>query len=307
MGCGPSKEVGTKKESLNLSQEAKNALVSHGWDKGYVAFGFSASESTAKVAISLPIAGVKDVTWVTTSFDDSPLEDIPEDFDPNMMTPGSKQKLGVKSELFSLITGGYSLMPCLAIDGEMFTKSDAIVRMLADDTMDDSDPNKKKVLELIDLSIKYSDDIFEALKHWGWTGLHSAQDYAMVDKKNYIEYGNGNKSEEWEKKKTDAIKSLMDKLEETLAAKPEVNGFFIGDSLTLADAALINWVQSLEGVTGLDVKKHYPKCYQNWELVKANPPEGSLHFIYGFPVFCGYVLAANKDAREAGFDINKYF
>ena len=305
MGCGTSKE--TTKKSVILSAEGKKALASNGWDKGYVAFGFSASESTAKVATGLPIAGIKDVKWITTSFDDSPLEDIPEDFDPNMMTPGSKQKLGVKSELFSLITGGHALMPCLAIDGEMYTGSDSIVKLLAVDTMDDSDPQKKEVLELIDLSIKYADVIFEALKHWGWTGLHSAQDYAMVNKKNYIAYGKGNKSAEWEKETTDGIKALMGKLEETLAAKPEVNGFFVGDSLTLADSALINWVQSLEGVTGLDVKKYYPKCYQNWELVKANPPEGSLHFIYGFPVFCGYVAATNKDAREAGFDINKYF
>jgi len=162
-------------------------------------------------------------------------------------------------------------------------------------------------LELIDLSLKHTDDVFEALKHWGWAGLHSSQDYAMVNKKNYIAYGNGKKSEEWEKEKTDSIKTLMSGLEGILASKPDVNGFFIGDSLTLADAALINWVQSLEGVSGLDVKQFYPKSYQNWELVKANPPEGSLHFIYGFPVFCGYVAAANKDAREAGFDINKYF
>merc|ERR1711935_933582 len=68
-----------------------------------------------------------------------------------------------------------------------------------------------------------------------------------------------------------------------------------------------NWVQSLEGVAGLNVKQHYPKCYANWEIVKSKPPEESLPFIYGFPVFCGYVTDANKDARANGFDINKYW
>ena len=43
--------------------------------------------------------------------------DIPEDFDQNMMTPGSTQKVGVKSKLFSLITGGIATMPALSING----------------------------------------------------------------------------------------------------------------------------------------------------------------------------------------------
>ena len=288
---------------LSLSPEAKAALAEHGWDQGYVAFGFTASETSVKLATALPLAK-KDVQWVTVSFDDSKLEDIPEDFDPNMMTPGSKQKIGVKSDLYSLITNGQSMMPALCIDGEMYGESELLVRMLAENA---DIPNKKEVLELIDISAKANQPAFEALKHWGWAGMHAYQNYSMVNKKHYEKYGQGNTSEEWEKEKTDAIKELMDKLESILAAKDKINGFFIGDSWTHADAALINWVQSLEGVAGLDVKKYYPKCYENWEMVKANPPEGSQHFIYGFPVFCGYVTQANQHARDAGFDINKYW
>lgn len=298
-----SKDVGAKSATkLNLSPEAKAAMTEHGWDKGYVAFGFTASESSVKLGVGLPIANHNDVKWVTVCFDDSELADIPEGFDPNMMTPGSKQKIGVKSELFELITAGVAHMPALAIDGDMYLESDQILKMLA--LKDDA---SAEVIDLIDHSILNQAKIFEALKHWGWSGMHQAQDHGMVNAKNYVDYGKGKKSEEWERETTDIIKAFMEKLEETLSAKSEVNGFFVGDSLTLADASLINWVQSLEGVTGLDVKKYYPKCYANWELTKANPPEGSLHFIYGFPVFCGYVSAANKDARENGFDINKYW
>jgi len=289
-------------KKLDLSPDAKAAMVTNGWDKGYVAFGFTASESCVKIGVGLPIANKKDVKWVTVSFDDSPLEQIPKDFDPNMMAPGSKQKIGVRSELFSLITSGVSHMPALAIDGDMYMGSDAILKMLA---LEAGVPTK--VTELIDHSINNSDTIFEGLKHWGWAGMHASQNYGMVNKKNYIDYGQGKKDEAWERRVTNEIKTFMNKLEDTLADKSEINGFFVGDSLSLADASLINWVQSLEGVAGLDVKKHYPNCYTNWELTKASPPPGSLHFIYGFPVFCGYVSAANKEARDAGFDINKYW
>ena len=252
--------------------------------------------------MGLPIAGISDVKWVTVSFDGSDLEDIPEGFDPNMMTPGSTQKLGVKSDLFKLITGGSSSMPALAIDGEMHIESDEILKMIAQQKGVASE-----ILALIDLSVKNNNSIFEALKHWGWSGLHASQEYAMVSKEHYLEFGQGNKSEEWEKQSTDLIKTFMSKQEQVLAAKSEINSFFVGDKLIVADASLFNWVQSLEGVAGLDVKSYYPKCYENWEKVKANPPAGSQHFIYGFPVFCGYVAYANKEAREAGFDINKYW
>lgn len=287
---------------LLLPPESKAALAEHGWDKGTVAFGFTASESSVKLAVALHILGMSDVTWVTVSFDDSPLQDIPEGFDPNMMTPGSKQKIGVKSELYKLITGNIGHMPALAINGDMYLESDQILKMLA--LKNDC---SSEVINLIDYSILYQEKIFEALKHWGWSGMHAAQNYSMVNKANYIDYGEGKKDEAWEKEITDVIKDFMSKLEKTLADKSNINGFWVGDSLTLADASLINWVQSLEGVAGLDVKKNYPSCYANWEKVKSSPPEGSLHFIYGFPVFCGFVAQANKDARTNGFDINKYW
>lgn len=288
-------------EDIMLTSEAKAALAEYGWDKGIVAFGFTASEATVKLGVGLPIAGI-DAKWVTISFDDSKLEDIPEGFDPNFVTPGSTQKMGVKSELYHTITGGTSTMPALAIEGEMYLGSDAILKKLA---VERKAP--KAVTDLIDLSIEYNEIAFEAMKHWGWSAMHAYQNYAMVNKEHYEAYGLGNKDEAWEKTVTDAIKTFMSKLEETLGAKKEINGFYVGDSLTLADASLMNWVQSLEGVTGLDVKKHYPNVYANWEKTKENPPAGSLQFIYGFPVFCGYVSQANQQLREEGFDINKYW
>jgi len=305
MGCGSSapkdaaKEPGLQK--LTLSPEAQSALVEHGWDKGYVAFGFTASEATCKLAVGLPIAKI-DAKWVTISFDDSNLEPIPEGFDPNFMSPKSEKKMGVKCDLFSKITNGAASMPALAINGEMYLGSDAILKMLA---VKANAP--KEVIDLIGLSIQHQEAIFEALKHWGWCAMHEYQNYAMVNKEHYQGYGKGNKDEAWEKKVTDEIKTFMSKLEAVLAERKEVTGYYVGDSLTLADASLFNWVQSLEGVTALDVKKYYPKVHANWEKIKEMAPDGSAHFIHGFPVFCGYVTQANQQLREDGFDINKYW
>jgi len=302
MGQGAAKLCGVEGNTgVNMSPEAKAAMVANGWDKGYVAFGFTASEATVKVATALPQVQ-ENVKWVTVSFDDTTVMDIPKDFDQNMMTPGSTQILGVKSELYSLITDGVACMPALAIDGQMYNGSEQIVKMLAI-----VNKSSKEVMDLVELSLNNNDKLLQACKHFGWCGMHKYQNYAMVNKDHYVNYGNGVKDETWEKNVADVIKAFFGKLEAVLAAKPKINGFFVGDSQTLADASLINWVQSFEGVCGLDVKKHYPLCYANWELVKATPPSGSLPFIYGFPVFCGYVTDANKDARLAGFDINKYW
>jgi len=302
MGCdfSSTKSAGVKVEVL---PGQKSALTKHGWDKGYVCFALTASECSVKVAVALNLLNI-DTKWITTSFDDKDLEDVTEGTDPNTITPGSEQILGVKSDLYKLITGGVSMMPALAIDGTVYVESEAIVMMLAENA-DAPDA----VTDLIQLSMNYNSVMLSACKHWGWSAMHAYNNYAMVDKKNYVQYGSGNKSEEWEKETTDTIKEFFTKLEDVLKAKPEgVNGFYVGDELTLADASLLNWVLSMEGVAGLNVKEHYPNVYKNWEIIKAAPPAGSEPFVYGFPTFCDYVTQANDHARKDGsFNINNYW
>jgi len=265
-----------------------------------VAFGLSASESTTKIATALPILG-KEATWITLSFDDAPLAGV-EGRDPNTITPGSVAAMGVKSDEWKLLSGGRSCMPALAIDGQVYMDADEIVKMLA--VMSNA---PAEVLDLIDHSRANTHELLEALKHWGWCAMHASQGYAMVNKDHYDTLGQGNQSSSWETAKADLIKAFLGKLEATLAAKPSINGFYVGDSLTLADASLINWPLSLSGVAGLNVELEYPKLWKHWQLVQASPPKGSEPFIFGFPMFCGYVAAANKAGREAGFDINKYW
>ena len=260
---------------INMSEEAKTAMAENGWDTGMVAFGFTVSEATVKLATGLPVAAADkqdddDVTWVSVSFDDSPLGST-EGMGADTVTPGAKHSLGVKSELYSTITGGACAMPTLAINGQMYTESDQLLLLLAKQNKD----TPKEVTDLIQLSIDHSDNNFQVLKHWGWAAFHKGSGYAMVTADHYTPYGQGasDKDDEWETNVTDKVKTFFDKLESVLAAnKKEVDGFYVGDSMTLADCVLINWPQSFSGVTGLDVAKYYPKVHANFEMLKANPP-----------------------------------
>lgn len=286
--------------AIEMSPEAKVLMKSQGWTSGFVAFGFSASESTVKLALAMTVTGMP-VKWVTLSFSDAPLSGV-EGVDPNFLTPGSIATMGVKSDAWKLLSAGKACMPALAIDGQLYMESEEIVKMLA--TQSAVAP---EVMELIDLSRDSNASLLEAVKHWGWSALHASQSYAMVNAEHYISFGQGVKDAAWEMGKVAMIKAFLGKCEAVLAAKPSVNGFYVGDSLTLADACLINWPLSLSGVAGLDVAAEFPKVWANWEATKAAPPKGTEPFIFGFPMFCDYVAGANKAAREGGFDINSYF
>lgn len=127
-------------------------------------------------------------------------------------------------------------MPALAIDGEVYVESELIVKKLAVES-----GASAEVLELIDLSATNCDRMLEATKHWGWSGLHKSMKYTMVNEAHYSEYGEGNKSAEWESETCAIVDGFMRTLEAKLSAKSELNGYFVGDSMTLADCSLINW------------------------------------------------------------------
>ena len=76
--------------------------------------------------------------------------------------------------------------------------------------------------------------MINAAKHWAWSGLHKSMDYAMVNKEHYSDFGKGLKSEAWEKETGKVIETFLATLEAKLAAKPSINGYFVGDALTIA-------------------------------------------------------------------------
>jgi hypothetical protein len=160
-----------------LSDEGKKFFADNGWDKGCVGFGNPASEATVKLLSALLLLK-KAHTWIEISFDDAALAD---------------NKMGVKSNDYKLITGGVSAMPALSKDGTMHVESVKIVKMLAEESN-----APKEVMDIINLVDANDARLLEAAKHWGWAGLHAAQNYVMVNKEHYTSYGMGNKDEAWE-------------------------------------------------------------------------------------------------------------
>jgi len=271
---------------LTPTAKGRQMLTERGWSTGWVVFGAAASESSVKLMTSVSLLKGKDFTHVDTSFDDMPLDTQP--------------KMGVKSDAWREVSGGYCRMPVLAIDGVLYADSDKILLKLAEDTK-----ARPEVKSLISLSANINASAFEAIKHWGWSGLHRNMDYAMVSKEHYEKYGEGKKSAAWEKDVCKQIDTFLSTLEAKLAAKPAINGYYVGDEMTLADCALINWYLSFSAIANLNVVNRYPKVTANWQaLKKKNPPGAAAHFTQ-FPGFGEYVSRAMKDARKRGFDINK--
>lgn len=268
------------------TEEAKKLMADRGWDQGYVVFGHGPSESTVKLLTTVCLVKGTDFKHVDVSFDDTVL--------------GEEDKMGVKSEAFKLLTAGVSKMPALAIDGVMYYESELICRKLAVDTGAPSE-----VIELIDLSIASSERMLNAAKHWAWSGLHKSMDYAMVNKEHYSDFGKGLKSEAWEKETGKVIETFLATLEAKLAARPSINGYFVGDALTIADCVLINWYLTFSSIMGLDVDGRYPKFAENWKALKESAPAGAQWHYEHFPGFGDYCAGANKELREGGFDINK--
>jgi len=211
---------------IEQSDEAKKLMATRGWDKGYVVFGNGASEATVKVLTTVCLLKGTDFKHVDITFDDAAL--------------GEEDKVGVKTDTWKLLTAGRSQMPALAIDGVMHMESEMICRKLAKES-----GASAEVLELIELSLASSERMFDAVKHWAWSGLHASMGYAIVNKDHYTSCGQGTQTEVWEKESGKVIDTFMKALEAKLAAKPALNGYFVGDSLTVADCVLINWYLTL--------------------------------------------------------------
>lgn len=270
---------------ISQSDEAKALMKERGWDAGWVLFGAGASEATVKLFTAVSLLG-KPYKHVDLSFDDVALS--------------AEDKMGVKSKEWALLSASRSNMPALSIDGQVYFESDGILMKLAEDANAPAE-----VKELIALSSANNGRLLEAAKHWGWSGLHKGMRYGMVTESHYSSFGEGLKDSAWEAATCGVVHSFFARLESVLAAKPAVNGFFVGDSMTLADCALINWYLTFSAIANLDVDGRYPKVAANWAALKATNPAGASYHYEHFPGFGGYVAGAMKEARANGFDINK--
>lgn len=193
-------------------------------------------------------------------------------------------------------------MPGLCIDGVMYVESVRIVKMLADKY--GASPEEMELINLVDM---YDATILEAAKHWGWCGLHASNDWALVNKEHYFSYGIGSRDGAWERDTAQNVRGFLERLEAQLGARQEINGYYLGNQLTLADCVLVNAPFTLGGVAGVNLEQNYPLVHANhMKLREINPPGMEAHFEQ-FPTYVGYVQGANAENRAQGFDINQYW
>jgi len=265
-----------------------------GWDKGIVVFGALASESTVKVSTAVELLQQQEgfpykgnVQWVDLSFDTKPFSE-----------KNGKTSMGVNSDMWLTLSGGKGFMPAIAIDGYMMLDAYVIVQHLWSQFPDQSliDEEQQEVQTLLDLNSQQTERLLQALKHWGWAAMNGK-------KKNYLEFGYSKKDLGWEQDSAKVVDDFFRQLENTLKAKKEsdgLNGFFVGNKMTLADCAMINWAASFKLVIGLNVPKRYPLVWENHELMKKKAPAGSKDFYGTFPMYAKVVGALNARNRGSG-------
>ena len=173
-------------------------------------------------------------------------------------------------------------------------ESGEIVKQLAEQHPDPetSKEEQAEVLKWIDYNNKTADRLLEALKHWGWQAMHG-------DKKNYAAYGRGKKDMEWERALVDEVNTFFAGVDKHFAGK-ENKTFFVGDKLTYADCAMLNWAWSFQLVLKLDVPTRYPDCWANAVAMKKLMPDGSNDFYKKFPMFAMVVGVCNARNRGTG-------
>jgi len=269
-------------------------MAEKGWDKGIVVFGMLASEATVKVATALNLLQQQDnfsyknnVQWVDLSFDTKPFSE-----------KKGKKSMGVNSDMWMTLSGNKGYMPALAVDGQLMLDAYSILAYLWDQFPDQSlsGDEQKQVQDLLSLNSKQTERLLQTLKHWGWAAMQGK-------KKNYIEFGYGKKDLSWEQDSVKVVDDFFRQLEDKLKEKKEsggLDGFFVGNKMTLADCALINWAQSFKLVIGLNVPKRYPLVWENHELMKKKAPAGSKDFYGTFPMFAKVVGVLNARNRGSG-------
>lgn len=278
-----------------ISKDAKAILADNGWDKGLVVFGAAVSESTVKVVTAVHLLKkqdnfpYKEIKFVDTPFDESDLKTASD----------GKQSVGVSNKLYINLTEGKGFMPAVAIDGRFMVNAYDIVQYFWNKYPDTSlnTLESQQISDLLQLNTKYSESNFEALKHWGWCAMNGS-------KPNYQHLGYGKKDLAWEKaavKKVDEFFcAFEDFLKKRKVAGLEVNGFLVGNKISLADCALLNWAGSFSLVLGMNIQGRYPLVQQNWEQLKAKAPEGSSDHYGTFPIFCMIVGVLNSRNRGTG-------
>lgn len=252
-----------------MGPEAVKILKDHGWDKGFVYFGSPAGNPVkVETAIHLLMKQPNfkhQVTWVNVKvFDATPLQ-----------TKNGETIMGSASDEWVALSNGKGYLPGVAIDGVMYMDGWNILKLLTllFPSTSLSDSEWAEVVEWVDLDAKYNEYLMETLVTFS--------KFPPVPSKSGLLSNNGYGKHDltWEKERVRITDEYFKMLNAALGRKPGgINGYIVGDTLTIADCAHISYCWILYLGARLDVPRRYPKVYENMLKLKEKCPTGAEEF-----------------------------
>jgi glutathione S-transferase len=181
--------------------------------------------------------------------------------------------MGVSSKEWLAMSDGKGYMPAILMDGEMYMESAEIVKSFAEQYPDTtlSDDERAEVMKWIDFNLEKQEMLVEAEKHWDTAAL-------SPDKPNYVTFGPGRRDAAWEKgriKFVDDFFKTLDKHFEGNKENDNIMTYYVGDKMTLADCAMINWPLTFSRMARLNVKGRYPNLWAHHEAFRDSKPDGA--------------------------------
>jgi glutathione S-transferase len=281
----PLKTAGSTNEITN--DFALELMAKHGWDKGLWYFGADFSESNVKLVMYFEYLIEKgkiakeDVSKVLVDFNGSELSE-------------DGTTWGLDSESWIKFTNGKDgsngKIPCVALDGKLYSESSSILKMLFEKYEPDATEEVKEAFEKnYALVTQYEDTaVMPLVKHFGWCALNG-------HKENYQMFVN--MSADRITTCCAELNVFMQDLEGQLADK----AYFAGSELSAVDCLMMWYPASLYQVISFPVKEKYPNCWAYYQKLVAAPPAGSANYLTGtFPFFCKVIWMLNMSRASGG-------
>lgn len=278
--------------TTKYSPEKNKVITLNGWDKGLVMFGFLSSETTVKVHTALRLVMALDndfpytqLTHVNLTFDGKALA----------TSRNGQVSMGVRSEEWLILSEQKGYMPAIMMDGVMHQESGEIVKLLAEKYPDQSlsESERVEVLKWVGFNLEHCEKLLETEKHFGTSAL-------SPNEKNYVHLGVGKQDLAWEKEHVRHADEFLKSLDDHFSSK-ENKAYFVGDKLTYADCALINWPYSFQHLAALRVKTRYPNLWAHHVELRATHPEGAQEHYRLMPIL-GTIIAGLLLKTRGVFD-----
>ena len=273
-------------------------LRKNGWLDGFAWFGNQTSEHSVKLSAAVSLLTKQE------TFPFKHAEHVDMKFDEGGIVNRSKKKtfVGVWSSDWTILTYGACTMPAICVNGVVHMDAGRILKAFAEAYPDPrlSETDVANVTNWVVFNMEHGPRVMEAAKHWGWSIKHGGRTH-------YKRYGKDKRDLTWEQAAVRHVHGFMSTLDAHFEAKGEnEKAFYVGDKMTLADCAMLNWPWTLACVTGLDVKRRYPYLWAHALALKELKPEGTASFYKHFPAMgkaVGRAALLQRGLCSRGFHI----